>query len=247
MKDNFSKQAATYAKFRPTYPRALYDFIFQHTSRFESAWDCGTGNGQVAQALATRFTRVYASDISTGQLARAPVLPNVQYALAPAENSGAPDADFDLVVVGQAVHWFDFERFYAEIDRVLHPNGLFVLFGYGLLRFNDVVLDAQIEYFYRDIVGPYWDAERQYIDDAYESLPFPYEKIVCPNFDMHFEWEFEQLIGFLQSWSAVQHYEKRHLSNPLEPLIDDFKVKWGSEKTKTVHFPIFILMAKPKI
>jgi len=71
MKDNFSKQAATYAKFRPSYPTALYDFIFQHTPRFESAWDCGTGNGQVAQALATRFTRVYASDISAGQLAQA--------------------------------------------------------------------------------------------------------------------------------------------------------------------------------
>ncbi|MEM7040277.1 MAG: SAM-dependent methyltransferase, partial [Bacteroidota bacterium] len=69
MKDNFSHASGNYAKFRPQYPADLYDFIFQHVPDFERAWDCGTGNGQAARALAERFARVEATDISANQLA----------------------------------------------------------------------------------------------------------------------------------------------------------------------------------
>ncbi len=47
MKDNFSKQAGLYAKYRPTYPRELYVFILNNTTHTRTAWDCGTATGRL--------------------------------------------------------------------------------------------------------------------------------------------------------------------------------------------------------
>ena len=51
MKDNFSKQADLYSKFRPGYPKKLFDFLLPFVPDKKNAWDCGTGNGQVAAKL----------------------------------------------------------------------------------------------------------------------------------------------------------------------------------------------------
>ena len=68
MKDLFSKQAATYAQFRPNYPDDLFDFILQNVDNKQIAWDCATGNGQAAKVLAPHFDKIYATDISQKQL-----------------------------------------------------------------------------------------------------------------------------------------------------------------------------------
>lgn len=68
MKDNFSSSSALYAQFRPTYPDELYDFLLPLVASKTTAWDCGTGNGQVASVLAEYFDAVYETDISAQQL-----------------------------------------------------------------------------------------------------------------------------------------------------------------------------------
>ncbi len=70
-KDLFSKQAKDYAKYRPVYPKELFDHIFQFVEEKNIAWDCATGNGQAALALAQRFKKVIATDISEKQLSLA--------------------------------------------------------------------------------------------------------------------------------------------------------------------------------
>lgn len=81
-KDLFSKHASQYAAFRPTYPQELFDFIYSHTNRFDNAWDAGTGNGQVARELSKKFQRVFATDISEGQIANATQALNINYSIA---------------------------------------------------------------------------------------------------------------------------------------------------------------------
>ena len=49
--DLFSRHSSSYSQFRPTYPKALYDFLAGLTPAHELAWDAGTGNGQCAVAL----------------------------------------------------------------------------------------------------------------------------------------------------------------------------------------------------
>ncbi len=72
MKDSFSGHSAQYAQYRPHYPEAFYSFLVQLIPERNHAWDCGTGNGQVAVALSSYFKKVVATDISANQLAQAP-------------------------------------------------------------------------------------------------------------------------------------------------------------------------------
>ena len=99
--------------FGPTYPGQLYDFIFRHLNHFTTAWDAGTGNGQVARDLARKFTSVMATDISPQQLKNAYPADNIFYSLA-AEETPFPGKTFDLITVAQAIHWFDVNKFYAR-------------------------------------------------------------------------------------------------------------------------------------
>ncbi|MEM1119348.1 MAG: class I SAM-dependent methyltransferase, partial [Bacteroidota bacterium] len=149
--DNFSTQAQTYQKFRPVYPQAVYDLLFSLVKKREQAWDCGTGNGQVAKVLAEHFKMVRATDISDQQLKSAAQKSNIHYSNQRAESTNFPDQTFDLITVAQAIHWFDFAAFYQEVKRVLKPNSILAIFGYGLLRIEGI--NDQLDYFYKDLIG----------------------------------------------------------------------------------------------
>src|SRR5437764_15362575 len=121
--DHFSVVASRYADFRPRYPAALFDYLALLAPRNLLVWDCACGNGQAALDLAHRFDRVVATDASQEQIASATPHPNVEFRVALAEQSGLPNESVGLIVVAQALHWFDLERFYSEARRVLSPGG----------------------------------------------------------------------------------------------------------------------------
>jgi len=106
--DNFSTASAQYAQFRPDYPAELFEYLYTRVADFQQAWDCGTGNGQVALALAERFASVQATDLSANQIANATPHPRVHYGVCRAEASPFSAQQFDLITVAQALHWFDF-------------------------------------------------------------------------------------------------------------------------------------------
>ncbi|MGV3540778.1 MAG: class I SAM-dependent methyltransferase, partial [Rufibacter sp.] len=118
-KDLFSKQAQTYQQFRPTYPPALFQYLQSLTPNHNLAWDCGTGNGQSAVGLASYFGKVYGTDPSTSQIENAQPHPRIRYNVEKSEECSLPDASVDLVTVAQALHWFNFDKFYAQVRRVL--------------------------------------------------------------------------------------------------------------------------------
>jgi len=239
MKDNFSAQADSYARFRPGYPPQLFDFLFGICENFDCAWDCATGNGQIAALLAGRFRQVEATDISENQLKNAIPKPNIRYRAEPAESPSFPDNSFDLVTVGQAAHWFDFEKFYPETKRVLKPGGILALVGYNLLKIDEPT-DAVINLLYRNVLGEYWDAERRHVDTAYTTIPFPFPEIPFPEMAMTYDWSLGHLLGYLGTWSALQHFEKKNGSSPLAPtFVEALQAVWRTGEIKTVRFPIF--------
>jgi SAM-dependent methyltransferase len=239
LKDNFSTQAVQYVQFRPTYPKTLYDFILNNVAQKTLAWDCATGNGQVAVELSLFFDQVYASDISAKQLANAPQKENIIYLEEPAEKTSFKDDSFDLITVAQGIHWFNFEEFFKEVKRVLRPNGLFLAVGYGLMSVSPAI-DKVIFKLYSDILGKYWDEERKHIDNNYNSIPFPFSPIESPSLFITTRWDFAQLVGYLETWSSLQHYLKAHHKNPIDLIIGDLKKAWGSEEEKNIDFPLII-------
>jgi Methylase involved in ubiquinone/menaquinone biosynthesis len=239
MKDNFSNRSDKYQKFRPGYPQGLYDFLLSVVTQKGVAWDCGTGNGQVAQELAKYFNKVYATDISKTQIEHAVQRDNIFYSVEPAEKTSFLSNTFDLVTVAQAIHWFNFELFYTEVERTIKPGGIIAVIGYGLFN-SDQRTDEIINMFYREIIGSYWDSERRYIDENYETIPFPFAELTAPKFENIFKWTFDQLIGYLETWSAVQHYIKKNNSNPLDLVYNHLKNAWGDQEFKQIRFPILL-------
>ncbi|MCX2582363.1 class I SAM-dependent methyltransferase [Pedobacter sp. MR22-3] len=243
MKDNFSTQAAEYAIYRPTYPVELYDFLFKLVEQKDTAWDCATGNGQVARILAQHFRQVYATDISEKQLSQALKLPNILYKVESSDQVNVADQSFDLITVAQAIHWFNFEAFYSEVKRTLKPNGLIAVMGYGLMLIDKKV-DQVIYKLYEDILGKYWDSERRYIEEGYKTIPFPFEEITAPHFQIKTTWNFNQLIGYLNTWSSLQHYKKANERNPLEYVMIELKEAWGNDADKEVRFPVLLRVGR---
>jgi len=247
MKDNFSQHAATYAAFRPVYPAELYDFLLSVVPERNRAWDCGCGNGQVAGVLSDYFDQVDATDISQKQLDHAIKKPNINYQLAPAENVNIPRGFINLVTIAQAIHWFNFDAFYEEVDRVCKPGSVIAAWCYSLLTINDKV-DQVIQHLYADTLGDqYWDAERRLVEDRYQTIPFPFEEIKAPEFSIRVSWTFEHLIGYLNSWSAVQHFIRDNNENPVEKIIAELRDGWGQTENHEVVFPLFVRVGKIKL
>jgi ubiquinone/menaquinone biosynthesis C-methylase UbiE len=135
-KDHFSGHAPDYRIFRPAYPPELFAFLASIASPEGLVWDCGTGNGQAAIALAEHFTHVFATDASEEQIRQAEPHPRVEYAVAPAERCPLPDGSANLVTVAQALHWFDLDQFNTEVKRVCHPGGFLAVWTYDLHAVN---------------------------------------------------------------------------------------------------------------
>jgi ubiquinone/menaquinone biosynthesis C-methylase UbiE len=238
MKDLFSKQSSEYAKFRPAYPDALISEIVAHCSRKKTAWDAGTGNGQLATLLAPHFEKVLASDLSDKQLANAKVAENVKYFQSNSYNTPIESNSVDLITVAQAIHWFDFENFYREVKRVAAPDAIIIAIGYGVMRSTGIA-DQIIQDFYHHETGPYWDKERRYLDEEYKTIPFPFQQIRLPEFKMEYHWNVDQLIGYFSTWSALQHLMKATSVDPLPELRKKFEATELS--VFQLEFPLYVL------
>lgn len=242
-KDLFSGHAELYAAFRPTYPEDLYQFIFSHLNGRTAAWDCATGNGQVARRLAAHFKLVCATDISSSQISKAFRAENISYSIAPAESTTFVDDQFDLITIAQALHWINTDDFYREVVRTGKPGSLLAVWGYGLLETGPEV-DTIIQKFYRSTVGPYWDSARKHIDDAYQRIPFPFTEYKAPALAISVQWSLDHLAGYLASWSATQKFIEVTGDNPVPPLIADIGKHWEQGSVRTVNFPIFIKLGR---
>jgi SAM-dependent methyltransferase len=237
-KDHFSATADSYRLYRPGYPAALFDWLARSVPQPETALDCGCGNGQAAVALAEHFTRVHAVDPSAEQIENAIPHERVEYRVAPAEATGVEAGSVDLIVVAQALHWFDLGRFYAEVRRVARPGAVLAAFTYGLLSIDPDV-DPVVGRFYYDVIGPFWPPERRHVDDGYRSLPFPFEEIEAPSFAITQEWNFAHLMGYLATWSAVKEYRRREGRDPLALVETSLAAAWGEpQRTREVRWPL---------
>ena len=243
-KDHFSRTAQQYTRFRPHYPRALFEFLATLPGEHGRAWDCGTGSGQAAVALAEFFDEVVATDPSDRQIAHAQKHPRVAYLVASAEQTPLEDHSVDLVAAAQALHWFDLERFYDEARRVARPTGVLAAWGYELCRIAPPI-DSVIWHLYREVLGSYWPPERKVTETRYATIPFPFPEIPAPDFALAAQWRLDDLIGYLGTWSSVQQYIERHAANPISAVESELAAAWGSPDTaRQITWPLFLRVGR---
>ena len=244
--DHFSGHSDQYAQSRPHYPEEIYAYLASIAPACSLAWDCGTGNGQAARGLAKYFDKVYATDASAEQIAHAHAHEKVEYRVEPAEHISLEAASVDLVTVAVAIHWFNFDEFYLEVKRVLKTGGVLAAWTYNSVEISPQ-LDPLIWHYYREIVGPYWPERIRYIEDRYQTIPFPFEEITPPSFVMEINWSLIQLAGFLDSWSATQRYKAQKGSHPLELIWPRLLAAWGNENDqRLVRWPLHFRIGRNK-
>lgn len=235
--DHFSGHAATYREARPLYPDALFDWLAAEAPARDLVWDAGCGNGQASVALSARFERVFATDPSASQIKSAQIRENIDYRVEPAEQCTLPSASADLVTVAQALHWFDFGRFFAQARRVLKPHGVLAAWAYSDCRVTPLIDELKDRVFI-DLTGPYWPPEREFVDAGYCTIPFPFGtdapflEIAPPAFVMSVEWDVAQFLAYLRSWSATQRYIKAEGADPVAMVERDLVAAWGDPETR---------------
>jgi SAM-dependent methyltransferase len=245
-KDLFSTQSDLYAKYRPTYPRDLYDHILSFVKEKNTAWDCATGNGQAAVVLADYFKKVIATDISAAQIEKATPKENIDYLVCPAESTSFADNTFDLVTVAQAYHWMKWEAFRKEVTRVCKPGAIIAVWTYYNHTTGDERIDASVRHFYENVTKPYWDYERKYVEEKYSTVEFDYDLLPVHSFDSVLHWQREDLVGYISSWSAIQKYIALKGHSPISSFKQEIKKLWPEGETKKVVFPIYLKLGRIK-
>lgn len=253
----FVEQAEVYKRARPHAPEELYSYLASLTPSHELAWDVGTGNGQAAAVISKHYKKVIATDVAAEQLSHAEQRPNITYAATPTTLSKddltrivGPEGSVDLVLIVEALHWFDLDKFYDNVKYVLRkPGGLIAATVYPpMLRVNprlDKVLND-----FNDTIKHHWAPQVDHVVNLYKNLPFPFAPVEqaderVSRFKMSLDATLDDYLNYLESWSAVQ----TAIDNGEDPLNEHwrklFAEAWGAPETEhTVKWPFKVLLGK---
>ena len=248
--DHFSEHASDYARYRPTYPDALFETVTSYCPSLDLVWDCGTGNGQAAVRLAEWANHVVATDASDEQIRAATPHPRVEYRVEPAGAVSIEDSSVDLVTVAQALHWFDLDAFYAEVRRVIRPRGVVAAWTYTLFSVapgeaGAGAINTVLQRYYEDVVGAYWPPERRHIEQGYRSLPFPFKEWDVPDLEIKTDWTLGDVVGYLRTWSASQRYRADRQADPVAEIDEALSAAWGSpDRERTLQWPVPIRIGR---
>lgn len=242
--DLFSGHADQYASARPRYPEALFAFIAAQSPGRERAWDCGTGNGQAALSLSKHFGRVIATDPSDEQIAHAVRAANIDYSVQPAEATNLPSGSVDAICAAQALHWFRFDAFFAEVSRVAVPGALFAAWGYTWFSVSEE-FDAAFREFVFDVIAPYWAPQNKLLWDGYVDVPMPYAAVEVPKFSIEATWNLHQLLAYVNTWSAARRCMAERGAEFLQSAERKLVAGWGApDAPRLVTMPLHVIAGR---
>jgi ubiquinone/menaquinone biosynthesis C-methylase UbiE len=135
----FEGAAEYYARYRPKYPRAAFDFI---KDRFQLGPSCrildlGCGTGNASIPLASEVAEVVAMDpnpemIRVGaELAESVQARNIKWLQAGSKDLSPALGAFRLVLMGQSFHWMDRDRVLRDLYEIVEDGGGLALIGPG--------------------------------------------------------------------------------------------------------------------
>jgi hypothetical protein len=107
--------------------------------------------------------------------------------------------------------------FYQEVRRVMKPGGLVAFWTYHRPQIHSD-LDDLIAHLDDEILGAYWPAQVRYLQEHYQTLLFPFDELSPPEFSIEAKWTLDQMMGFINSWSATKRYEEAQGVHPLKPI-----------------------------
>ena len=269
--------SSSYSAYRPSYGPALYNQLYAyHKGDHDLAVDIGCGTGQITSIIAPKFKKVYGFDTSAKMLESATKAENIVYEVGNAEDLPLlKDSSVDLVTVGQAAHWFNFETWFKEMHRILKPNGTLSFWSYNEIQFTDLPKGSEIFAKYshaEDALGPYWpqpgrsiletgmegvdppaglfrDIERHYTAQKGSKAPSPVSKpqVPLPMLEHYF-----RTTAAFHNWKEANPQTKARKEggegDVIDQMLDDIKKEggWSDDEKVNVHWPTVAVLARPK-
>ncbi|WP_027630931.1 class I SAM-dependent methyltransferase [Ruminiclostridium cellobioparum] len=145
--EKFSGKANIYEKYRPEYPKAFIDYLYDSAgfNRTSTIADVGAGTGILTRQLLEKGSRVYGVEPNNDMRRMAETklagFNNFYSVDGTAENTRLDDRSIDFVTVAQAFHWFDALAFQKECMRILKPGGLAVLVWNSRAAGSELVME----------------------------------------------------------------------------------------------------------
>jgi SAM-dependent methyltransferase len=215
MTDNtkrFSDRVTNYIRYRPGYPAQLLDFFRDTLALKPDAQlvDVGSGTGLLTELFLQAgyaVTGVEPNDemrlAGEELLANYPAFTSVN---GTAEATTLPDQVADVILAGQAFHWFDRARAGAEFRRVLKPG------GYVALIWNERQETSPFlhgyEAFLHQFSTDYAQVNHRNIDEAVFDAFFGAGQYQTATFDNHQDFDFAGLRG--RYLSSSYSYPETH-------------------------------------
>lgn len=238
--NTFSIASELYSRNRPSYPLELFEALAKVSPSHEQAWDCAAGSGQATSSLLGHYGRVLASDQSWQQIYHCKPHPRLSVCVSGAEAVPIQDGTLDLINVAQAFHWFNQAPFFAEVDRLLKPDGVLAIYGYAFFTI-DPQIDQVIEKLLLAQIDPFWASGNRMLMSGYSSVVLPYAEVsLGRTFEVSVTWNLVQLCDYLRTWSAVKMFTSKMGSDPVNLLQDQLRNLWGSpEVGRNVRMPLY--------
>ncbi len=131
---DWGRTSQDYAAWRPDYPPEFYDRLAALGIGLpgQRILDLATGVGFLALNFARRGAIVTGVDVSAEQIETARQIArshglSIDFRVCPAEDSGLPTANFDVLTASQCWLYFDRNRMISEVRRLLRPGGVLML------------------------------------------------------------------------------------------------------------------------
>jgi len=212
----FSNRVENYVKYRPGYPVEIVDFLQKECFLKQESIiaDIGSGTGISAQLFLNNGNKVFGVEPNFEMRSASEVLlkdyENFISIDGTAENSGLKDNSVDLIVCGQAFHWFDFEKCKIEFQRIIRKNGFVVLLWNS--RISKPGFMDDYENLLKKFGTDYESVNHDNIDESVIQKffsPFEYKRKNFPNYQ---EFDYEGLKGRLLSSSYVPLEDSPHFN-----------------------------------
>lgn len=219
----FDGRVAEYGRYRERYDAEIVLPILRAWCGVTPQWkiaDIGAGTGMLADIFLANGNRVVAVEPNAEMRATCAALRKDESLLTvqdgTAEATGLPDAAFDMVSVGRAMHWFDLDRSMREFRRVLRPGGWVVVVAFGRTETGREE-NAAFEQVLRSASPSGADTHARYgvydrLADCFEGGAFHHQEIFGA---MTFDWESQR--GMTLSLS--------HAPLPTKPEFPEFERK----------------------
>lgn len=246
--NRFSNRVENYIKYRPDYPAETIIFLKQNNIlKPESVIaDIGSGTGISTELFLKQGNKVYAVEPNKEMREAAERLlkgnKNFISIDATAEDTALKSKSIDLIIAGQAFHWFDKKKSKVEFQRILKNEGTVVLM-WNDRRTTSTEFLRVYEDFIKMFATDYNEVNHKNIDEKIFNDFFGSGNYKIESFINYQHFDLDGLKGRILS-SSYMPAEGQENFNTMMDVLKDIFIKFQKNGKVTIEYDTKIYYGK---